>query len=210
MQALCSLYDVPAAHTSLLVEMAKSTQEKGDWLESSPQRFGLYLLMEKRATSVTTVTLDVIHGLLQTPEYHEALQADYPYPSPDDAVAQRNKRQERQAAFWDRGDACLKVVMSEAALRRLVGSSAIMAEQIIRLRYMARRDGVSIRYIPLDYATAPSLPGAFTLITTELGTSAYTEHLGGGRVLSAPTIVTQARALANLATKASRDIGEWQ
>ncbi|MBT0769479.1 helix-turn-helix domain-containing protein [Kineosporia sp. J2-2] len=209
-KVLCELYGLSALDTALFCDMALASSETTFSDPSNPARFGLYLRMEGRAQALTVVTIDVIHGLFQTPEYHAAMQQDWIYPSPEHAEQQFKQRQARQIAFWNRQDVHIESVMSEAALKRVVGSRSIMKEQMEHLHLLGQRDGVKIRFIPQDFPSAPGLPGQFTLISTNIGDAAYVEHIDGGRILSNPTVVTDFRNAASLASKASRDIGEWQ
>ncbi len=82
---------------------------------SRPPRFSLYLRMEARAINLVAVTGEVIHGLAQTEEYHQALQSIWPSGDQQEKLAGLELRQQRQAAFWNRGGDALNVtlVMSE-------------------------------------------------------------------------------------------------
>jgi transcriptional regulator with XRE-family HTH domain len=207
---LCELYGLSPLETTLFTDMADASGETSFSDSSNPARFGLYLRMEGRAQALTVVSLDLVHGLFQTSAYHEALQAAWAFPSPDHAQAQFRQRQARQLAFWEREDVRITAVMSEAALTNVRGSQKVMDGQVERLRHLGRREGVSIRYMPLADPSTPGLLGSFTLIMTQLGQAAYYEHLNGGRIFSDASTVSEFRSAANLAMKASRDIGEWQ
>jgi len=210
-QALCGFYNVPPQHAALLVEMAKATMANDStWVESNPARFGLMVLLERRALGIETYSGDLIHGLLQTEEHHRAMLKAWPLATPEAEAEQIRVRQARQQEFFARPDVRLTVIMTQAALEHRVGTRKVMTEQLNRLQERAGRDGVTIRYIPNTSPPHGGLRGAFTLVTTDLGTSAYIEHIDGGRVLSDPHLVTGFTDAASSALAVSRDIREWQ
>jgi hypothetical protein len=210
-QALCAFYGLLPQRTSLLVEMAKATEQPdGTWVDSNPARFGLYLLLERRATSLTAIPGELVHGLLQTAEYHRAMLDAWPLETATAEAEQINLRQERQEAFWNRQDLHLDVIMSQAALEHQVGSQTVMDEQLRRIRSLAEREGVTLRYIPSSSPPHGGMRGTFTVLRTELGTSAYIEQIEGGRILSDPGILKRYVEAAQSARAASRDIREWQ
>ncbi|WP_285628214.1 helix-turn-helix transcriptional regulator [Kineosporia sp. NBRC 101677] len=215
MTALGFLYDVPTLHRALWEEMARATKsDDTSWAEganaASPARFGLYLRMERRATRLKVVTLDLVHGLVQTEEHHRAMLDAWPMDSPaaeDEAV---RSRQERQAAFWDRKDVSLELVMSEVALRHQIGTPAVVDRQVNRLRELAGRPGVSVLIIPIDCPPHGGMSGPFTLIETPQGGCSYVEHINGGQLLSDPEIVKRFDNAATQAAAVAQDIREWQ
>ena len=210
-QALCAFYGIPPQRTSLFVEMARATEQPdGTWVDSNPARFGLYVLLERRATHLTSISGDLMNGLLQTADYHRAMLDAWPLETATAEAEQMKLRQERQEAFWSRSDLRLDVIMNQAALEHQVGDQSVMDDQLRRIRSLAERDGMTLRYIPSSSPPHGGMRGNFTLVRTELGTSVYTEHIEGGRILSNPRILESYVEAARSARAASRDIREWQ
>ncbi|GLY30818.1 DUF5753 domain-containing protein [Kineosporia sp. NBRC 101731] len=210
-QALCTFYGIESPRTALFVEMARATEQPdGTWVDSNPARFGLYVLLERRSTQLTSIAGDLMNGLLQTAEYHRAMLDAWPLDTATAEAEQIKLRQERQETFWNRSDSRLDVIMSQAALEHRVGSQTVMDEQLRRIRFLAERKGVNLRYVPSSSPPHGGMRGNFTLVQTELGTSVYTEHIEGGRLLSEPRIIESYVEAARSAMAASRDIREWQ
>jgi hypothetical protein len=210
-EALCRLYGASAEHTALLVEMAHATVDRDStWLESSPRRFGLYLMLEKRATELTAVN-GMIPGLLQTTDYHQALlNSSWPLASREAEVSQIKLRQDRQEALWARDGVLVTWLIAEAGLHHRVGTEQVMKEQLERLRTLAGRSGVRILYVPLEAPPGPAMQAPFMVVQTPLGVSIYIETIEGGRILSDPDTVQRYQAATSMAIATARDIREWR
>src|SRR4051812_3471612 len=130
-RALCWLYGVDRPTTDALAALAPGTQQE-DWWESLhvPGYFGLYAGLESAASRIRCFEPDYVHGLLQTEDYARAVISADPR-LPPGVVEQRVRfRMERQQRSWDG----VSVIMGEGALRLVVGSPGVMADQLDRLR----------------------------------------------------------------------------
>lgn len=102
-----------------------------DWVRT-------YVGLEQDASELWAYESGLILGLFQTSAYAEAVTtAAHPETGADELarlVAFRTTRQQR--LFGDRAPS-LRVVLDEAALRRLVGGLAVMREQLEHLTEVA-------------------------------------------------------------------------
>jgi len=108
----------------------------------------------------------IIPGLLQTPEYARALflAAGADDAKADELVALRMERQ----SILDRAEPPhLVTVLDESVLRKLVGSSAVMYEQLIRLASMAERPNISAEIVPASTGANAGLSGGFQLASCD-------------------------------------------
>ncbi|WP_285699672.1 DUF5753 domain-containing protein [Actinomadura sp. NBRC 104412] len=130
----------------------------------------------------------LIQPLFQTEDYARALLIGGGSPKVEEDVAERMARQ----SILDR--AFVTAVLDEEVLRRPIGSPAIMRDQLSHVLKVAERDNVLVHVIPATFDTGayPGLDGALTLLTgDDFGEVAYTESLGGGRLISSPREVAE-------------------
>ncbi len=168
-RALCWLYGVDQATTEALVALAVGTNAQGwheDYGDVLPGWFSLYLGLEASATQLYTYGAELVHGLLQTPEYvravHEASVSDG-----DDGAIQRQikLRRERQQVLTGR-EPPLRVtaILNAAALTRPVGGVDTMAEQRQRLQELNELGHVEIRVLPWEVGAHAAMVSPFTIL----------------------------------------------
>src|SRR6266568_3434625 len=152
-RALCWLYKVDQATTDALAELAKGTSTRGWWEEYSdvlPDWFGLYVGLEAAASEIRVYEPELVHGLLQTPNYLRALVIDSGFDLDEGTIQRQIKlRQERQQALTIRTPPLrITAILGAAVLARPVGSKATMKEQVARLLELDELDHVDIRVMP--------------------------------------------------------------
>jgi transcriptional regulator with XRE-family HTH domain len=104
----------------------------------------------------------IIPGLLQTAEYARALflAAGADDAKADDLAALRMERQ----SILDRAEPTHVItVLDESALRKLVGTPAIMYEQLTYLASRAERPNISVEVVPASTGANAGLSGGFQL-----------------------------------------------
>ncbi|WP_433475478.1 helix-turn-helix domain-containing protein [Spirillospora sp. CA-142024] len=165
-----------------------------------PQWLAQYKTFEQRARIIRIFEPLVISGLLQTEEYARALLTGGGVPDPEPDVAERIERQ----GILDH--AFVMVLLSETTLRWPVGSPRVMREQLAHVLEVAERPNVVLHVIPQNFETGayPGLDGGLKLVTgDDFGEVAYTESIGGGRLVSSPTEVAEYAILfARISAKA--------
>ncbi len=130
-----------------------------------PTWFEDWLDAEREAQSLLIWSPIVIPGLLQTAEYARALfiAAGADEDPADQMVAARLERQ----AILDRPDPPhAVVVLDEAVLHRLIGTRAVMADQLAHVASTSERLHVSVHVLPATGANA-GLSGAFDLASVD-------------------------------------------
>jgi hypothetical protein len=104
----------------------------------------------------------VVPGLLQTQQYATALLVDYePERHPDLGLHIRMRRQELLAR-----QNCpeLVFILDEAVLHRWVGGPAVMSQQLLRLKDLARHPRISLRIVPFTAGMYVGMQGSsFTI-----------------------------------------------
>ncbi|MER7541808.1 helix-turn-helix transcriptional regulator [Spirillospora sp. NPDC127506] len=181
LERLVELYGATPDETAQLTELAKAARQRGWW-----QRYGevlhpgfeLYLGLEAEATEIDIYANEWVPGLLQTPEYARAIMSVEPRrPSDEEIQARVEARLARQAILEGDEPAQYWAVLSEAVLRRVVGSSEIMAEQLHALVAKARKRNVKLQVLPFSCGAHPAVSGAFTMVTLDLGEAAVAEYV---------------------------------
>jgi transcriptional regulator with XRE-family HTH domain len=169
---LCALYGAPEDVREGLIALARATRA-GSWQEDFADLlvpgFGLYLDLEAAAATLQAYGPELIHGLLQTPEYTRALSVADPDVGKTWAAKLLEVRRARQKAALDR-DPPLRItqILGPAVLTRVVGSPEITAAQVTYLRELNRREHVEVRVLPWDSGPHPVLDrGAFMIMGFE-------------------------------------------
>ncbi|WP_424888246.1 helix-turn-helix domain-containing protein [Streptomyces sp. XH2] len=123
-----------------------------------------YLAAEAEAVAVHSFELVLIPGLLQTEEYARALMEAHMPLNPGDeievGVEHRLQRQER----LNEETVLFNFVIYEAALRTMVGGSAVMKGQLRRLLQAGERRNVFVQIVPAGQGYFPGMYGGFTLL----------------------------------------------
>jgi transcriptional regulator with XRE-family HTH domain len=124
----------------------------------------------------------VIHGLLQTPEYARALITAVNSDFTEDWVAGTVRtRMERRRILSLPNPARFTFYIHENALRLRVGTDAIMQEQLLHLVLIGALDNVVVRILPTVAGERSALGGAFHLMEfPEDRPIVYLDYLGGG------------------------------
>lgn len=165
---LCKLYALGDHETDELVTLARQCRVKGWWQKYDlPEIVSAYTGLEEEANTMRQYSLDVVPGLLQTEAYVRAMAAaelrTYSEEEIDRMVDVRMKRQDRLG-----GDGSLKswFVVNEDAIRRQVGGSAAMHEQLQHLVTVSRRDNVDLQILSFETGAHPAIAsGGFSILS---------------------------------------------
>lgn len=121
-----------------------------DYTETElPHWFGLYVSLEDAAETIYQYEPELLPGLLQTRAYAEAI-ARVPQGLLDESEIQRRTkvRMERQSLLTRPRAPRLEVVISEAALHRVVGAGDLAVEQLQHLLDITQRANVILQVVP--------------------------------------------------------------
>jgi hypothetical protein len=213
---LCVLYRAPDEALDPLLALARATKGEGwweDWNDFLMVGFGLYLDLEATATAIYTYDAELIHGLLQTPEYHRVIAVS---DGMEGAALVRDEelRRERQRLTLQRDKPCrLTAIVGEAALHRVIGSPEIMAGQLRYLRELASQGSVEIRVLPWAAGAHAGLRGgAFTRMNfddPEDPNIVYLETHTSARYLEQETELRKYREVWTILTRESVPLEEY-
>jgi hypothetical protein len=178
------------------------------WLASisreAREPYGSLLAYEAQASAIRAWENRMIPGLLQTRAYAMALLRD------EKSVDERLAR--RQKVFEKPEPASVRVVIDEAALRRIIGSKEIVAEQLAYL--ISDEAPWSLHVLPRSAIVyPPAADGPVMILDLEESTLAYGQGWGGLEgIMDTPGQVRAARGTwdavlgLSLSTDGSRDM----
>ena len=183
-----------------LMDLARRAQEQVNWVAAdareSPRQLLTLIDYEEVATSIAVVTLALMPGLLQTPEYARALYVagDVPAAEIDGRVKVRMNRQEvldREVQFL--------TIIDESVLDRPFGGPDVAARQLRHMVTMAQRPNITIQVMPYDQGGLAVLNSGYLLMEfAKQPPVAHVEHLLGG------TFLDQGEAVRRLVEKTAK------
>jgi DNA-binding XRE family transcriptional regulator len=169
-RAMCALYGATPELAGALTGLASQTKAKGWWHsygDAIPEWFELYVGLESVASHLREHDDTLIPGLLQTRGYALGVYRNRSGMADDERERLVEVRLQRQSLLYRRLPLPprLDVMLSEAVLLRVVGSSATMAEQLRHLLDIGRLPHVSIRVLPLAAGLHfGAVAGAFVML----------------------------------------------
>ncbi|MEU3308282.1 helix-turn-helix transcriptional regulator [Nocardiopsis sp. NPDC006832] len=177
--ALAELYGASADIRAALQELAQESKEKG-WWSKYKDVFGGNALpdFEVEASMIRMYQCQVIPGLLQTPDYAEAVFRGGGAYTDEEVRRHVDARIQRQHVLSRHNPLHLWAVIDEAAFHRQVSDLSVMQEQLQHLINMAMRHNVNIQVLPFQAGMHAALSGSFFLLDfpSELDPSiVYTE-----------------------------------
>ncbi|MBD2898856.1 hypothetical protein amrb99_78320 [Actinomadura sp. RB99] len=152
-------------------------------LGHDPDWFRQYVDLEAKASVIKTWQVDLVPGLLQTPDYARTCLAAGNLKDVEGALEQRLSRQ----ALLDQEDPpMLWFLLSQTLLELPCGGTETMKAQLAHIIDLSHRPNVGVRVVPKSVGAHPGLDGSFMLMTlTEPPMEvAYVEAPGGGRLAS--------------------------
>lgn len=190
--ALLAVFQVTGDRRDVLIEMARDIG-RSSWLETRyakvPEQAKTLAQHESEATRLVYVGAILVPGLLQTPSYARAVMLSMNVTATD-IEARVNLRLERQKILDRRRPPALVAFIDEAALRRHMGGSRAMADQLRHLVTMATRPTIELRVIPFDVGGHAGISGAYFLVEfADASPVVHLEHRRSGVFLHQPTDV---------------------
>lgn len=171
--ALIHAYEVaePDARERLasLARTANRRRREGWWHQYGSvlaDTYRDYIEMETICDSIKTFQVQLVPGLLQTPEYGRSVtvasRAWQTAEEIDQFVQVRLARQERLT-----GDDPLDlwVVLAEGVLHQQVGGRAVMHDQLNHLAGLAERPNVTVQVLPFSRGAHPGMFGPYLLLS---------------------------------------------
>ncbi|MFI6562373.1 helix-turn-helix domain-containing protein [Streptomyces sp. NPDC050534] len=191
---LLTLYGVhdPEARQEYL-ESVQRANEPGWWRaygDAFPSWFEQHLGLEEAASLIRTYEVQFIPGLLQTPDYAEAvIRLGHPISSPEAIQRRVELRMTRQTLLSRPGAPKLWVVVDEAALRRPLGGKGVMRAQLEHLVEVAAQPNVTLQVLPFHVGGHAAAGGPVTVLrfpVPDLPDVVYLEQLSSALYLDKP------------------------
>jgi transcriptional regulator with XRE-family HTH domain len=183
---LCDLYGVSdPAERDRMMQLARESRLQG-WWQSYDLQYSTYVGLEAEAISIHCFQSAVIPGLLQTPDYaragHDVAIPRFPDAQIDHAI---EAKLTRQRILTKENPPDFAAVIDESALRRVTGSSLIMAEQLDKLLQSTELPNVTLQVLPFDAGTHPALESNFNIVELPGPTAdvVFVEGLSGSTYL---------------------------
>jgi transcriptional regulator with XRE-family HTH domain len=177
---LLTFYGVGPAEREQLLNLAEQANRPGWWHRYNdilPDWFQSYVGMEEAAATIRVYEPQFIPGLLQTPRYAAAVLAvgDIPVGEAERHVLVRKERQRR----FNEGRLKLWAIIEETALRRPVGSTLVLRDQLRHLLDLSSRPNLTLQITPFGMG-GHAAPSGFTILRfreADLPDIVYLEHL---------------------------------
>jgi transcriptional regulator with XRE-family HTH domain len=154
----------------LLLVLAESDESTGrhHWWHAYrgvlPPTYRDFISLESQASAMRTLETSVVPGLLQTPEYAQAVTRAAVDGLDDERLdALVEVRLARQDVLRSHPPLELSAVLDEAVLRREVGGPEVMARQLERLVEAARLPQVRLQVLPFTAGAHIGVTGPFVI-----------------------------------------------
>src|SRR5687768_16931394 len=164
-RALLKLYGTDGYEASVLLKLLLRAGEPGWWQRYDkrlmPEWFDRLVGLQEAAATIRTFEIQYVPGLLQTAAYTRAVVERGLPNAPASEVQRRVELRMRRAELLLREAAPqIWAVIDESVLLRVLGSPAVMREQLEHLVTMTERTNVTVQIVPLDVtnASAPAIP----------------------------------------------------
>jgi len=198
---LLTLYGVTdERERDTLQTLAMRANAVGWWREYAdvlPSWLDALVGLEDAARQIRAYEVQFVPGLLQTEDYACGV-VMLRYSNPSEINRRVALRMERQAVLARSDPPSLEVVLDEAVLRRAIGGTRAMQEQLKHLIEMSERPNVTIQVIPFRAGGHAAAGGAFSLLhfsENDLHDVVYMEQLTGAQYLDNPDTVVGYRAV---------------
>lgn len=164
-KVLLQLYGFPQERVEGVLTLARAAREQGWWnayRKLLPQQLLDLIGYESAGHVLRNFQPLVVPGLLQTREY--AREILFTVRGGDDLDEMVEVRMRRQELFRRDDPPQFFFVIDEAAVRRLVGGTAVMRDQLAHLLDMAKLPHVTIEVVPFDAGAHTGLLGSFQIL----------------------------------------------
>jgi transcriptional regulator with XRE-family HTH domain len=166
--ALCREYGATDTERDAIVRLAKDAKQQGWWssfADAIPESMNLLLTLEDEAVSENHFSCVYVPGLLQTRAYSTALQRANEVPL-ESAEIERlvDIRMKRQEILTRTKPLRLWAILDESVIRRVVGSSEVMREQLDRLLEANESPHITLQVLPFSQGAHAAALGSFVII----------------------------------------------
>lgn len=165
LRRLADLYGVTDQQKrDALVTMAKQASTKGWWARySDVLGTGAYVALESTASDLRFYGGMLVPGLLQTPNYTRAVIEGFGVTDEEEVQRRLEARMHRQELLHE-PSLTVEAVVDEAALRKNIGGSLTMSEQLIHLCMLNQRGTAKVHVLPDSVGAHTGLSGHFVIL----------------------------------------------
>jgi transcriptional regulator with XRE-family HTH domain len=148
---------------------------------------------QENATRIQVFTSSLIPGLMQTEGYARELFRRSLPGEPEDRLTERVAMRMHRKRIFDRDEPPhYWAIMDESALRRMVGDSKTMVEQIHYVLQIAGRPHFTLQVLPFTDGAHPFMGGSLILTTLPSGgMMAFVESFDSGETVELPKRVIE-------------------
>ncbi|GAA2813908.1 helix-turn-helix transcriptional regulator [Saccharopolyspora taberi] len=177
LESLLKLYKATPKDKLWCRELAKGARRRRGrpsepMLYRGPKWFRPFRDFEQSATEVMMVGSEILPGILQTEDYTRSMFAGRGSdPNGKDVEDHVRIRKERQELLTREGAGQFSFVLSESALRRQIGYSTTMADQLDYLAELALRSNINIQVVPFNTLSYEDIAYAFVIFRFDEDTS---------------------------------------
>jgi transcriptional regulator with XRE-family HTH domain len=166
---MLELYGVSdPSQRQVLLDMAREGHRKGWWAIWDgvlPTGFGIYVGLEAEAASLRVYEPQVVHGLLQTEEYARAVMSTVRRrQTPEEIDRLVTLRMQRQAVLTRPDPMELWIILDEAVLRRMVGPSRVMRDQVEHLYEASQWPNITLQVLAFGSGLHVGMGGSFAIV----------------------------------------------
>ena len=160
-----------------------------------PEHFTEAVEAEAEASVIRQYTPMLIPGLLQTPAYARAVNRAYAPTAPEETIDEWVEGRMARTRLLDHPTKpLLWTVLDEAALRRVTGGRAVMAEALRHIAGLARRNRVVMQVLPFGAGAHAAMQGPLKLMDfQDAPPLIYFEAVRTGHLEDDPATVVQLR-----------------
>jgi transcriptional regulator with XRE-family HTH domain len=166
---LLSLYGITSEQVRAgILSLARQANAPGWWSKYGDvlaDWFEAYVGLEAAASVIRSFELQFVQGLFQTEAYARAVtQLGYKAASAEEIERRVSLRLKRQELLARPEPPQVWAVIDEGALRRPVGSHAVMREQMKRLIWIAGLRHVTVQVVPFSRGGHAAAGGSFSIL----------------------------------------------
>ncbi|MEV7968161.1 helix-turn-helix transcriptional regulator [Sphaerisporangium sp. NPDC088356] len=156
----------------------------------APEYFRPWLEEEQEATGLRSWEPMLIPGLFQTEAYARLVLSAEPGTTSDEVDERVRGRMQRKAILHRHNPPLVSALVDEAVIRRPVGDTGVMWEQLSYLLEVARHPQVTIQVVPYSARAMCGLLGGFIIAErNEVPYTAYVEGQPNGRTVEDRNII---------------------
>lgn len=192
LKALLALYKVTdEKQVTAYLNAAKNAKSRGWWIayeDALPREYRDFIALEGTATSIRTFQGLIVPGLMQTPDYtrHVITAGPAIFP-PGHADSLIQVRMERQSILEAEQPPKIWAIVTEGALRQVIGGHAVMIDQLHHLTRLTERSNITLQVLPFDAGAHAGVQSSFVLFDFAIDPSvACVENLTGTLFMEQP------------------------